>query len=116
MLRRKEEKFIKAAVKFKWKLGQNREEQEVLTLLNQIKEKLASEPVEYDAVLGSEVIGKIARAPAHFTPLLSDVLSAVVKPNYFLLPHREYEFNRLNLTYVVMSKRKTHCLGKRRFS
>ena len=57
------------------------------------------------------MIGKIARAPAHFTPLLSDVLSAVVKPNYFLLPH-QYEFNRLNLTYVVMSKRKLIALVK----
>ncbi len=107
----KKEKFVKAAVKFKWKLGQNKEEQEVLSLLNQIKEKLAAEPAEYDAVLGNEVIDKIAKAPEHFTPLLSDVLSAVVKPNYFLLPH-QYEFNRLNLTYVVMSKRKLIALVK----
>ncbi len=41
---------------------------------------------------------------AHFTPLLQSALDEV-RPNFFLLPH-QYEFNRLNLTYVVMSKRK----------
>jgi glutaminyl-tRNA synthetase len=40
----------------------------------------------------------------NFTPLLQHALDAR-KPNPFLLPH-QYEFNRLNLTYVVMSKRK----------
>ena len=39
-----------------------------------------------------------------FTPLLQAALDER-KPNPFLLPH-QYEFNRLNLTYVVMSKRK----------
>ncbi|MDZ7651872.1 MAG: glutamine--tRNA ligase [Burkholderiaceae bacterium] len=44
----------------------------------------------------------------HFTPLLQHALddfSLRARPNPFLLPH-QYEFNRLNLTYVVMSKRK----------
>lgn len=40
----------------------------------------------------------------NFTPLLQRALE-VKRPNFFLLPH-QYEFNRLNLTYVVMSKRK----------
>ena len=40
----------------------------------------------------------------HFTPLLQAALDER-KPNPFLLPH-QYEFNRLNLSYVVMSKRK----------
>jgi glutaminyl-tRNA synthetase len=40
----------------------------------------------------------------HFTPLLQHALDER-KPNPFLLPH-QYEFNRLNLSYVVMSKRK----------
>ena len=40
----------------------------------------------------------------HFTSLLQHALDEH-KPNPFLLPH-QYEFNRLNLTYVVMSKRK----------
>jgi glutaminyl-tRNA synthetase len=39
-----------------------------------------------------------------FTPLLQSALDEK-KANPFLLPH-QYEFNRLNLTYVVMSKRK----------
>jgi glutaminyl-tRNA synthetase len=44
----------------------------------------------------------------HFTPLLQHALDESPikpRPNPFLLPH-QYEFNRLNLTYVVMSKRK----------
>jgi len=44
----------------------------------------------------------------HFTPLLQRSLAASPvrpQPNVFLLPH-QYEFNRLNLTYVVLSKRK----------
>ena len=40
----------------------------------------------------------------HFTPLLQAALDER-KANPFLLPH-QYEFNRLNLSYVVMSKRK----------
>jgi glutaminyl-tRNA synthetase len=40
----------------------------------------------------------------HFTPLLQAALDERI-PNPFMLPH-QYEFNRLNLTYVVMSKRK----------
>ena len=39
-----------------------------------------------------------------FTPLLQHAMDEA-KPNPFLLPH-QHEFNRLNLTYVVMSKRK----------
>ena len=42
--------------------------------------------------------------PQYFTPLLQAALS-VVRKNFFLLSH-QYEFNRLNLTYVVVSKRK----------
>ena len=44
----------------------------------------------------------------NFTPLLQQALDSfalIGKPNPFLLPH-QYEFNRLNLTSVVMSKRK----------
>jgi glutaminyl-tRNA synthetase len=43
-----------------------------------------------------------------FTPLLQHALDDFTtggKPNPFMLPH-QHEFNRLNLTYVVMSKRK----------
>ena len=41
---------------------------------------------------------------AQFTPLLAQALD-VERPNPFLLPH-QYEFARLNLTYVITSKRK----------
>jgi glutaminyl-tRNA synthetase len=48
---------------------------------------------------------KLLREHTHnFTPLLQAALDDR-KPNFFLLP-RQTEFNRLNLTYVVMSKRK----------
>ena len=57
------------------------------------------------------IVNAVAAKPEVFTPLLQDVLSATVKPNFFLLPH-QYEFNRLNLTYVVMSKRKLIALVK----
>jgi glutaminyl-tRNA synthetase len=40
----------------------------------------------------------------NFTPLLQHALDER-KPNPFMLPH-QHEFNRLNLSYVVMSKRK----------
>ncbi|MCD8339098.1 MAG: glutamate--tRNA ligase family protein, partial [Burkholderiales bacterium] len=100
------EAFVKAAIKFKWKLGQTAEEQEVLGILNALKENPDLIPQKAD-----EVIEKIAAQPAKFTPLLQEVLSATVKLNFFLLPH-QYEFNRLNLTSVVMSKRKLISLVK----
>jgi len=46
----------------------------------------------------------LERHTEHFTPLLQRALESR-KPNFFLLPH-QHEFNRLNLSYVVMSKRK----------
>lgn len=102
----KKNNFAAAAVKFKWKLGQNTEEQDLLKVLNEIKEN-----PELTSVKSDEILNKILAAPEHFTPLLSDVLSKVVKPNYFLLPH-QYEFNRLNITNVVLSKRKLIALVK----
>ncbi|WP_410107218.1 glutamate--tRNA ligase family protein, partial [Sutterella wadsworthensis] len=52
--------------------------------------------------------------PEHFTPLLQSALSAVIRPNFFLLSH-QYEFNRLSLTYVVVSKRKLIQLVKEKY-
>ncbi len=46
----------------------------------------------------------LTQQPEHFTPLLQAALD-VVRPNFFLLSH-QYEFNRLNLSHVVVSKRK----------
>ena len=46
----------------------------------------------------------LTQQPEQFTPLLQAALD-VVRPNFFLLSH-QYEFNRLNLSHVVVSKRK----------
>jgi glutaminyl-tRNA synthetase len=51
-----------------------------------------------------EFIKLLREHTENFTPLLQHALDSR-RPNPFLLPH-QYEFNRLNLTYVVMSKRK----------
>lgn len=52
----------------------------------------------------AELFALILEFPENFTPVMQAGL-AVVRPNFFLLSH-QYEFNRLNLTYVVVSKRK----------
>jgi glutaminyl-tRNA synthetase len=51
-----------------------------------------------------EFIKLLREHTENFTPLLQHALDRR-KPNPFMLPH-QHEFNRLNLTYVVMSKRK----------
>jgi len=51
-----------------------------------------------------ELLKLLREHTQHFTPLLQAALDERA-PNPFMLPH-QYEFNRLNLTYVVMSKRK----------
>ena len=57
------------------------------------------------AVNDADEFIKLLREHAeNFTPLLQHALDER-KPNPFMLPH-QHEFNRLNLTYVVMSKRK----------
>jgi glutaminyl-tRNA synthetase len=55
-----------------------------------------------------EFIKLLREHSENFTPLLQHALDSfalVGKPNPFMLPH-QHEFNRLNLSYVVMSKRK----------
>jgi glutaminyl-tRNA synthetase len=51
-----------------------------------------------------EFIKLLREHTENFTPLLQHALDER-KPNPFMLPH-QHEFNRLNLSYVVMSKRK----------
>jgi len=46
----------------------------------------------------------LKKEAAQFTPLLQHALDGV-RPNIFLLPH-QHEFARLNLSYVITSKRK----------
>jgi glutaminyl-tRNA synthetase len=59
-----------------------------------------------DAVLRDlpEFFALLKRDTAQFTPLLAHALDAQA-PNVFKLPH-QHEFGRLNLSYVVTSKRK----------
>lgn len=60
-------------------------------------------PTEFNDSV-AELFALILEFPESFTPVMQAGL-AVVRPNFFLLSH-QYEFNRLNLTYVVVSKRK----------
>ena len=60
-------------------------------------------PTEFNDSV-AELFALILEFPENFTPVMQAGL-AVVRPNFFLLSH-QYEFNRLNLTYVVVSKRK----------
>lgn len=81
------------------KLDQTPTEQALATLLATFTDELAIDPSAAVSILKA-----VAASPEHFTPLLQQALE-VIRPNFFLLPH-QYEFNRLNLTYVVVSKRK----------
>ena len=60
-------------------------------------------PTEFNDSV-AELFALILEFPENFTQVMQAGL-AVVRPNFFLLSH-QYEFNRLNLTYVVVSKRK----------
>ena len=62
-------------------------------------------PETLDGTEGKTFFALLGQYPQNFTPLLQAALSAVVRKNFFLLSH-QYEFNRLSLTYVVLSKRK----------
>ncbi|MBQ8829721.1 MAG: glutamine--tRNA ligase [Burkholderiaceae bacterium] len=101
-----QEAFLKTIVKFKWKIGQTQDETELAKILSACKENPELLPEK-----ANEILAHITNKPELYTPLLQEVLSLTVKPNYFLLPH-QYEFNRLNLTNVVMSKRKLIALVK----
>lgn len=63
-----------------------------------------SGPETLDSMEGKSFFALLMQHPENFTPLLQAALS-VVRTNFFLLSH-QYEFNRLVLTYVVLSKRK----------
>ena len=91
--------LVKAMKGASAKLGHSAEEEALAKRLAEISEEAVS-AADVDAVLTM-----VLAAPARFTPLLQAALSSVVRPNFFMLSH-QYEFNRLNLTYVVVSKRK----------
>lgn len=94
--------FMKASFEAFDKLGQSKPECAMAVLLTQWKESGVPEDVtDTKATAFFELLNA---HPEHFTPLLQAALT-VVRKNFFLLSH-QYEFNRLNLTYVVLSKRK----------
>ncbi len=95
------ETFVRAAFAARSKLGHAAEEVALRDRFASWGETLPEVLPEADV---KAVLETILSAPTHFTPLMQAALT-VVRPNFFLLSH-QYEFNRLNLTYVVVSKRK----------
>ena len=93
--------FAARALAAKEKLGQSEPECAMRRLFDAWGEK-APETLE-DASM-KEFFALLEAHPENFTPLMQAALD-VVRKNFFLLSH-QYEFNRLNLTYVVVSKRK----------
>ncbi len=93
--------FAARALASKEKLGQSEPECAMRRLFDAWGEK-APETLE-DASM-KEFFALLEAHPENFTPLMQAALD-VVRKNFFLLSH-QYEFNRLNLTYVVVSKRK----------
>ena len=92
--------FVCAAKAAEQKLGHSVPEERV----RQIFAKWESIPDSIEDHGVTAFFALLKEYPEHFTPLLQAALE-VVRPNFFLLSH-QYEFNRLNLTYVVVSKRK----------
>ena len=86
--------FVAALKKFTQKLGQSPAEVKMQALLSAEGEACSS-----------KIFNLLAEHTENFTPILQAALSEVIRKNFFLLSH-QYEFNRLNLTYVVVSKRK----------
>ncbi len=100
--------FLEAAVKAEGKLGQSQPEEQMRALFRDSAAK--GEKVSPDNEAGREAFGLLLEHPENFTPLLQSALD-VVRPNFFMLSH-QHEFNRLNLTNVVLSKRKLITLVK----
>ena len=94
--------FVAAAYAAREKLGQSAPEAEVAKLFEGWK---AGVPADFSDASVKHFFEVLLAHPENFTPLLQAALSATVRKNFFLLSH-QYEFNRLNLTYVVVSKRK----------
>lgn len=92
--------FVCAAKAAEQKLGHSIPEERV----RDIFAKWESIPDSIDDHGVTTFFALLKEYPENFTPLLQAALE-VVRPNFFLLSH-QYEFNRLNLTYVVVSKRK----------
>ena len=102
--------FAAACFAAREKLGQSAVEQSAASILNGWTNGV---PDVSDASVKA-LFELLTDHPEHFTPLLQSALSAVIRPNFFLLSH-QYEFNRLSLTYVVVSKRKLIQLVKEKY-
>lgn len=93
--------FVKLALENRAKLGASLPEASVSRLMEGWAENF---PTDINDASVTQFFAELLRFPENFTPLMQAALD-VVRPNFFLLSH-QYEFNRLNLTYVVVSKRK----------
>ena len=93
--------FVKLALENRAKLGASLPEASVSRLMEGWAETF---PADINDASVTQFFAELLRFPENFTPLMQAALD-VVRPNFFLLSH-QYEFNRLNLTYVVVSKRK----------
>ncbi len=94
--------FLRAAYQHRSKLGQSAPELAMAEIFDAWDADLG--PEKLDGTRAGAFWALITTQPEHFTPLLQAALE-VVRPNFFLLSH-QYEFNRLNLSHVVVSKRK----------
>ncbi len=93
--------FVKLVLENRAKLGASLPEASVSRLMEGWAENF---PTDINDASVTQFFAELLRFPENFTPLMQAALD-VVRPNFFLLSH-QYEFNRLNLTYVVVSKRK----------
>lgn len=93
--------FAKAAFDARSKLGQSEPERTVAKIFEGWQTAF---PASAEEASVKQFFAELNAHPENFTPLLQSALTFVRK-NFFLLSH-QYEFNRLNLTYVVVSKRK----------
>lgn len=93
--------FVRKAFEAKDKLGQSAPELEMISIMNAWGDAVPENQLDPSI---AQFFALILKFPENFTPLMQAALS-VVRRNFFLLSH-QYEFNRLNLTYVVVSKRK----------
>lgn len=93
--------FVKSAYDNREKLGKSLPEETLARVMEGWKDGV---PENLEDAGVTQFFAELLAFPANFTPLMQAALE-VVRPNFFLLSH-QYEFNRLNLTYVVVSKRK----------
>lgn len=94
--------FLEAAYAHRAKLGRSEPELEMAKLFEGWGE---ARPQSLENAGAKAFFSLLEAHPENFTPLLQAALSDAVRKNFFLLSH-QYEFNRLSLTYVVLSKRK----------